>query len=124
MSGRVLVTGGAGMIGSNLVKRLAGMGFRIVVADHTWRGRLGNLVLDNGKPALDVHGDFHRIDISVPGAIDPLLENVDYVFHLADIVAGVGYVFSNQGSIFRQNILINSNVVAAARKVPPRKGFI
>ena len=50
----------------------------------------------------------------MPGLVDPLLEDIDYVVHLADIVAGIGYVFNNQGSIFRQNVLINSNMVAFA----------
>jgi nucleoside-diphosphate-sugar epimerase len=50
---------------------------------------------------------------------------VDFVYHLADIVAGINYVFTNEGSIFRQNILINSNVIASVRKAKNRlTGFI
>jgi nucleoside-diphosphate-sugar epimerase len=52
-----------------------------------------------------------------------LLDGVDYVFHLADIVAGIGYVFNHQGSIFRQNLLINSNVIDSIRNRPV-KGFV
>jgi GDP-D-mannose 3',5'-epimerase len=48
---------------------------------------------------------------------------VDYVYHLADVVAGVEYVFNNQGSVFRQNILINSHVIESVRRNPV-KGFI
>ena len=34
----------------------------------------------------------------------------DVVYHLADVVAGIDYVFSNEAFVFRQNVLINSNV--------------
>ena len=42
--------------------------------------------------------------------------SVDYVIHLADIVAGIDYVFENQGSLFRINNLINTNVFNSVRK--------
>jgi GDP-D-mannose 3', 5'-epimerase len=115
---RVLVTGGAGMIGSNLVRRLRTGDADVLVVDNLWRGRLENLCNDDGEPFIDLAVDFHRLDLAVPGALDPLLERVDFVFHLADVVAGIGYVFDNQGSIFRQNVLINSNVIASVRERP------
>lgn len=115
---RVLVTGGAGMIGANLVRRLRAEGADVVVVDNLWRGRLENLRDEDGTPLIDLERDFHRLDLAVPGALDGLLDGVDYVYHLADVVAGIGYVFDNQGSIFRQNVLINSNVVASVRERP------
>ena len=36
---KILVTGGAGMIGSNLVKKLVHYGFDVFVADNLWRGK-------------------------------------------------------------------------------------
>lgn len=115
---RVLVTGGAGMIGANLVRRLRAEGADVIVVDNLWRGRLENLRDEDGTPLIDLERDFHRLDLAVPGALDGLLDGVDYVYHLADVVAGIGYVFDNQGSIFRQNVLINSNVVASVRERP------
>jgi nucleoside-diphosphate-sugar epimerase len=120
---RVLVTGGAGMIGSNLVKRLVLAGFKVTIIDNLWRGKIEYLLGENGHPLIDLKKDFHNIDLSIPNSADQLFECVDYVFHLADIVAGIGYVFSNQGSLFRQNVLINSNTITAFRKYKP-KGFI
>ena len=119
----VLVTGGAGMIGSNLVKRLVLMGYKVSVVDNLWRGKLEYLNGDDGKPVIDLDTEFFNIDLSIPDAVDPALKAVDYIIHLADIVAGIKYVFANQGSVFRQNILINSNMVTAARKVKP-KGYV
>jgi nucleoside-diphosphate-sugar epimerase len=118
-----MVTGGAGMIGSNLVKRLAGLGYRVSVIDNLWRGKKEYLFDEQGKPVIDFNGDFHDIDISVPNAYDDILAGVDYVYHLADVVAGIDYVFKNEGSVFRQNMLINSNVITSARR-QPLKGFI
>ena len=119
----ILVTGGAGMIGSNLVKRLVQMGDNVIVVDNLWRGSLNNLNDENGFPVIDIDTNFYNRDLSQVNVLDDLLEEVDYVVHLADIVAGIGYVFDNQGSIFRQNILINSNTIASVRKSKV-KGFL
>lgn len=121
--GRILVTGGAGMIGSNLVKRLATAGHEVIVVDNLWRGRLEYLNDDNGIPCIDVATNFYDIDLRIPGSVSHLLDGVDYVYHLADIVAGIGYVFNNQGSLFRDNFLINSNVIDSVRRSSV-KGFI
>lgn len=121
--GHVIVTGGAGMIGSNLVKRLVASGHKVCVIDNLWRGKLQHLYEDDGRPVIDIEKDFHNIDLSVPGICDHLIKNADYVYHLADVVAGIDYVFRNEGAVFRQNMLINSNVIDAVRKNRV-KGFI
>lgn len=121
--GTVVVTGGAGMIGSNLVRRLVFEGMRVKVVDNLWRGRLEYLKGDDGLYAIDIERDYHNLDLSIPGVADHVVMDADYVVHLADIVAGIGYVFNNQGSIFRQNILINSNVIDSVRKAGP-KGYL
>jgi GDP-D-mannose 3',5'-epimerase len=112
---KILVTGGAGMIGSNLVKELVKLGNDVYVADNLWRGKLEYLNVDN-KPCIDLENRFYNLDLSIPDELDPILCEVDYVVHLADIVAGIGFVFNNQGFIFRQNVLINSNVFNSVRK--------
>ena len=45
----IMVTGGCGMIGSNLVKRLVKEGWDVYVADNLWRGKLEYLNDENGK---------------------------------------------------------------------------
>jgi nucleoside-diphosphate-sugar epimerase len=52
-SSTVLVTGGAGMIGCNLVKALRKRGNKVVVVDNLWRGSLKNLTDSRGKPVID-----------------------------------------------------------------------
>lgn len=122
-SERVMVTGGAGMIGSNLVKQLVKEGYQVSVIDNLWRGKKEYLLNENGIAVINIDTEFFNVDLSIPGAADHLFEGISCIIHLADIVAGIGYVFNNQGSIFRQNFLINSNVIAAARKTKP-SGFV
>lgn len=105
---RILVTGGAGMIGSNLVARLLTMGYEVTVIDNLWRGSIENL-------KYTCKNNFSKIklviaDLSEPGNWHSEFKDIDCVYHLADIVAGIGYVFSNEGSLFRKNLLINSLV--------------
>jgi GDP-D-mannose 3',5'-epimerase len=122
-SRRILVTGGAGMIGSTLVKRLMSRGDDVIVVDNLWRGKLDYLKDDEGRHVIDMNRSFHAYDLRIPGEINQLLDGIDYVYHLADIVAGIGYVFNNQGSLFRDNFLINSNVIDSVRRNPVQ-GFV
>ena len=89
------------MIGSNLVKRLVASGVRVKVVDNLWRGSLAHLLDDDGVPVIDIERDFHELDLSAPNTLRSLLDEVEAVVHLADVVAGIGYVFNNQGWIFR-----------------------
>ena len=104
----ILVTGGAGMIGSNLVSQLLKRGHNITVIDNLWRGSHQNLI-DTCKENYDKI-NFILADLSILGDWYQYFNNVDIVYHLADIVAGIGYVFSNEGYLFRKNLQINSNV--------------
>lgn len=112
----VLVTGGCGMIGSNLVKRLVREGWDVSVADNLWRGKKGYLNNDEGTPVIDLEKDFHEVDLCDINACERVIGKTDYIIHLAARVAGIEYVFNNQREIFRTNNLINSNVFHAAGK--------
>lgn len=104
------------MIGSNLVKRLVKEGYDVFVIDNLWRGKLEYLNDEDGKPVIDLDTHFCNSDLTVQGQSDAMVFSVDYVIHLADIVAGIDYVFGNQGSLFRINNLINTNVFNSVRK--------
>lgn len=110
---KIVVTGGAGMIGSNLVRRLCKEGHEVKVIDSLWRGKLDNLA---GIPGFSTDRDFTLADLSQLGDWTTAFRDVDVVYHLADIVAGIGFVFSHEGYLFRQNILINTNVFFAVRQ--------
>lgn len=111
---KVLVTGGAGQIGSHLVTRLTSLGARVTVADNLWRGKKGNLLDDAGRPVIDLERDFLEIDLAEYCNCVRAVEDQDIVYHLADVVAGINYVFGNQFSLFNTNLLIDSHMLRAA----------
>lgn len=111
---RVLVTGGAGQIGSHLVARLASYGAIVTVADNLWRGKKSNLFDQDGKPVIDLSRNFFELDLTDPVNCQRATEGQDVVYHLADVVAGINYVFGNQFSLFNANLLIDSNMLKAS----------
>lgn len=118
---KILVTGGCGMIGSNLVKRLVKEGNDVSVIDNLWRGKLEYLNDENGNPVINLETNYYNMDLAELGVADGLIAQAEYVIHLADIVAGIDYVFSNQGDLFRINNLINTNVFHAIRRAGKEK---
>ncbi len=110
---RVLVTGGAGQIGSNLTERLVTLGADVTVADNLWRGKLRSLSGDTG-PVIDLDTRFHAVDLADKSACDKVCAGQDVVFHLADVVAGINFVFGNQYFLFNKNALIDNHMVQAA----------
>ena len=115
---RVLVTGGAGFVGSHLIPRLRQElpTASIKVVDNLWRGQLSNLLSEHGQQVVDFVEDLCVEDLTNPEVSLRLMTNVDLVYHLADVVAGIDFVFGHQPFVFRENILINSNVLTAARQ--------
>jgi UDP-glucose 4-epimerase len=75
---RILVTGGAGFIGSELVRQLATQGSQVVVVDNLVNGRRENLA---GLPADRVR--LAVVDVREGQRMAELLAGVDKVFHLA-----------------------------------------
>ena len=57
---KICVTGGAGMIGSKLVKKLVEDQHKVIVIDNLWRGKLENLVVD-GQDLINIENDFFII---------------------------------------------------------------
>lgn len=79
MSGRaVLVTGGAGFIGSELVRQLAARGDRVVVVDNLVNGRVENVSEVLSERVRFVHADVRDDD-----ALRPHLAGTSTVYHLA-----------------------------------------
>lgn len=117
----VMITGGCGMIGSNLTKRLVKEGWDVFVVDNLWRGKLEYLNGEDGKPVIDLETRYFNKDLTKIEEAREVIGMTDYVIHLADVVAGINYVFANQGELFRTNILINSNVFSCCREAGPEK---
>ena len=106
---RILVTGGAGFIGSHLSERLLKDGHQVTVLDSASTGRLSNLngVIDSPQFQV-IEGSI--LDSSV---LNPLVKDVDYVFHLAAAV-GVFNIVKNPLVSLLTNIRGTENVLEAA----------
>ena len=108
MAMRVLVTGGAGFIGSHIVTRLLREGHTVRVLDNLTTGKRENLAHVANDVALVV-GDC-RDESAVAGA----MKGIDLVFHEAAIVS-VPYSVEHPRETHAVNVLGTLNVALAAR---------
>jgi len=110
-SKHVLVTGGAGFIGSHLVDRLLKDGCRVVVLDNFSTGRPENLAQMRQNSRLQVH----QVDVADYGLIERFFAGVEWAFHLAalaDIVPSI----QRPLDYHRSNVDGTVCVLEAARK--------
>jgi CDP-paratose 2-epimerase len=113
MSKTIVVTGGAGFVGSNLVNDLLNKGEHVVVFDSLARpgSELNLLWLQTNHPGLEhVHGDVRDSD-----AVSNALSRADVIFHLAGQVAVTTSV-EDPTNDFEVNALGTFNVLEAARR--------
>ena len=106
---RILVTGGAGFIGSHLSEALLGRGHDVWALDDLSTGRLENLATFERHPRFRfLHGD-----VTDPALVQGLVAQCDQVFHLAAAV-GVKYVLENPLRSLLTNIRGTEVVLEAA----------
>jgi GDP-D-mannose 3',5'-epimerase len=117
---KILVTGGAGFIGSHMVKRLVAQKAKVTVIDNLFRGKKENLKNEKGEYVIDIKNNFLNADLTDYNQCLELIKDYEVVIHLADIVGGISYVFDKEFFIYRQNIIINSNTLSACitNKIP------
>jgi GDP-D-mannose 3', 5'-epimerase len=113
---KVYVTGVAGMIGSNIARSLLESGFSVVGIDNLWRGTKRNIADLLAKQEFS----FRHADIIGDRDWYRDMDRQSTLIHVADIVAGIGYVFANEWSVFQKNILINSQIARTVNELKPR----
>jgi UDP-glucose 4-epimerase len=106
---RVLVTGGAGFIGSHLVDQLIARGDEVSVLDHLSTGRIENIRHHLGRPGFTLVND----TILNAEVVNRLAEGSDLIFHLAAAV-GVRYIVDDPLSAISANVEGTEIVLRAA----------
>jgi UDP-glucose 4-epimerase len=110
--GKVVVTGGAGFIGSHVVDRLLAEGCaKLVVVDNLNRGSLRNLSRHRHNP----HLDFVQGDIRDRSILAEAVRQADVIFHLAAQSTVMGAARDPDYS-FETNVIGTFNVLSAARE--------
>lgn len=106
---KVLITGGAGFIGSHLAERLVADGHSVTALDDLSTGRRENLALLAGS------NRFRLIEGSVldPALVQSLTDDADVIFHLAAAV-GVKLIMDEPSKSILTNINGTENVLKAA----------
>jgi UDP-glucose 4-epimerase len=114
---KMLVTGAAGFIGSNLVDRLLTDGHDVIAVDDLSTGRLSNLE----AASMSASYRFHEIDITTPEFVELVAEATpEVIFHLAAQV-DVRISVADPWLDARLNIVGTINVCEAARRAAVRK---
>ena len=107
---RILVTGGAGFIGSHLIDRLMAEGNEVICLDNFYTGHKRNLLHWFGNPYFELI----RHDIT-----KPILLEVDQVYHLACPASPVHYQF-NPIKTVKTNVVGTLNMLGLAKRVKAR----
>jgi UDP-glucose 4-epimerase len=112
---KILVTGGAGFIGSNLTMRLVSEDHQVTVVDDLSIGTLSNLDSIQGNH----HFRFVRGSILERDVMEPLVREADLVFHLAAVV-GVKHVLNDPLRGIRTNVHGTELMLELAHQYGPR----
>ena len=107
---KVVVTGGAGFIGSHLAKELARRGYEVIILDDLSTGKIENIELLLKKENIRfIHGN-----ITDPPLLQNLFQSIDFVFHQAAIPS-VPRSIENPIVSHEANITGTLNVLLAAK---------
>jgi len=107
---RILVTGGAGFIGSHLCERLLEDGHDVLCLDNFFTGRRVNIVklLDN-----------HRFELIRHDVIEPVLLEVDQIYNLACPASPIHYQY-NPVKTVKTSVMGMINMLGLAKRVHAR----
>jgi UDP-glucuronate decarboxylase len=107
---RILITGGAGFIGSHLCDRLIADGQEVICLDNFFTGRRENVLhlLDN-----------HNFELLRHDVIEPILLEVDQIYNLACPASPIHYQF-NPVKTVKTNVVGTLNMLGLAKRVRAR----
>ena len=107
---RVLVTGGAGFLGSHLIDRLMAAGHEVLCLDNFYTGHKRNILKWIGHPYFELI----RHDIT-----EPIRLEVDRIYHLACPASPVHYQY-NPVKTIKVNVMGTLNMLGLAKRIKAR----
>ncbi|MGB4600612.1 MAG: UDP-glucuronic acid decarboxylase family protein [Trichlorobacter sp.] len=107
---RILVTGGAGFLGSHLCERLLNQGHDVICLDNLFTGSKDNIIslLDN-----------HRFELIRHDIVEPVLLEVDRIYNLACPASPVHYQY-NPVKTVKTSVMGTINMLGMAKRVKAR----
>ncbi|QEM67715.1 SDR family oxidoreductase [Geobacter sp. FeAm09] len=107
---RILVTGGAGFLGSHLCERLLGEGHDVICLDNFFTGSKDNIIhlMDN-----------HRFELVRHDIVEPILLEVDRIYNLACPASPVHYQY-NAVKTLKTSVMGAINMLGMAKRVKAR----
>jgi nucleoside-diphosphate-sugar epimerase len=113
---KVLVTGGAGFIGSHLSETLVGLGAQVRIVDNLGtRGRMENI------KSIAKCVEFIKGDLTLAETARAACKDMEVVFHLASKVGGIGYYMNRPAEVYATNVLMDIQVFTAARAAQAKR---
>ena len=107
---RILITGGAGFLGSHLCERFLNEGHDVICMDNLFTGRKNNILHLLGNPRFE----FIRHDV-----VDPFKAEVDRIYNLACPASPVHYQY-NAIKTIKTSVMGAINVLGLAKRVNAR----
>ncbi|KAL7169982.1 hypothetical protein ACSBR2_034935 [Camellia fascicularis] len=106
---RIVVTGGAGFVGSHLVDKLLARGDDVIVIDNFFTGRKENVMHHFGNP---------RFELIRHDVVEPILLEVDQIYHLACPASPVHYKYNPVKTIISlTNVMGTLNMLGLAKRI-------
>ena len=104
MNQKILITGAGGFIAHHMVNYLKDKGFWVRAVD------IVEPEFENSNA-----DEFKLLDLRLKDAAEEAVEGVDQVYHLAADMGGIGYITAFHADISKNNILMNTHMLEAAR---------
>jgi GDP-D-mannose 3',5'-epimerase len=104
MEMKVVVTGAGGFIGSHLCRYLKNKGYHVRAIDIKWDNYITGYA-----------DEYITADLRSPIVAQKAVKGADRIFNLAANMGGIGFITSVKAEVMRDNVLINVNMLEAAR---------
>jgi nucleoside-diphosphate-sugar epimerase len=107
---KILITGGAGLIGSYVTEKLVLAGHEVTVIDDLTRGLVSN-VPDGCRHVIEPVANLRTLRLGC----------FDIMVHLASFMYGIGYSAKNHGILYQKNIDMNHSIIQYLECCPPER---